>query len=88
MAEYTEDQLRFHHSRCSRNREVIQSSKQAGCFHCVKIFPASEVTAFIDHPPSGDAHCPKCGIDSVIADDGVNEFTSELLSALRKQYFD
>lgn len=88
MPKYTDEQLRFHHTRCHRNRESIQASKRAGCFWCLEIFPASEVTAYIDHPPSGDAHCPKCGIDSVIADDEVNEFSPELLRALKQQYFE
>ena len=87
MSKYSKDQLRFHHSRCHRNREDIQSSQTAGCFHCLEIFPASEVTAYIDAPPSGDAHCPRCGMDSVIADDGLNEFSSELLKALHLYSF-
>ena len=87
MTKYRDDELRFHHTRCHRNRETIQSSQQAGCFCCLEIFPASEVTAYIDAPPSGDAHCPRCGIDSVIADDGLNEFSPELLRALREVYF-
>lgn len=87
MAKYTEDQLRFHHSRCHCNREDIQSSQTAGCFHCLEIFPASEVTAYIVAPPSGDAHCPRCGMDSVIADDGLNEFSSDLLMAIHRYAF-
>ena len=87
MTDYSEDQLRFHHSRCHRNREDIQASQTAGCFHCLEIFPANEVTAYIGAPPSGDAHCPKCGIDSVIAKDGVNEFSPKLLQALHDEYF-
>ncbi len=88
MTKYTPEQLQFHHTRCHRNRETIQSSERAGCFCCLEIFPASEVTAYIDAPSSGDAYCPRCGIDSVIADDGLNEFSPELLSALKYEYFE
>lgn len=86
MSKYTIDELKEHHYRCNGNREDLKIHERAGCFCCLKIFPASEVIHFV-----GDgytAHCPKCDIDSVIVDDGVNEFSPELLSALQYEYFE
>lgn len=88
MRTYSDDELAHHHARCHKNRERIEAATQCGCFQCLEIFPASEVTAYIDHAPSGDAHCPKCGTDSVIADDGIEPFNVHLLAALKERYFE
>lgn len=86
MSKYTIGELKQHHTRCNGNREDLKLHERAGCFCCCKIFPASEVIHFVC---DGDtAQCPKCGIDSVIVDDGVNEFSPELLSALQYEYFE
>ena len=86
MSKHTIEQLKERHDRCNGDREALKNSERAGCFCCLKIFRASEVIHFVC---DGDtAHCPKCGIDSVIVDDGVNEFSPELLSALQYEYFE
>lgn len=86
MSKYTIEELKEHHNRCNDNRDALKLHERAGCFCCCKIFPAREVIHFVC---DGDtAHCPKCGIDSVIVDDGVNEFSPELLSALQYEYFE
>lgn len=87
MSTYTEEELQAHHKRSSKNQSAIKSAEQVGCFYCLAVFPAAEVKEFIDNQPSGDAVCPKCSTDSVIADDGTSEFSPELLQALRKHYF-
>lgn len=87
MTAYTEKYLAAFHRRSLKNQEAIQGAKQVGCFQCCKIFPASEVTEFTENGQSADAWCPKCGIDSIIVDDGVNEFTPELIQALYERYF-
>ncbi len=86
MSQYSQEELKRHHDRCSGNRGALAISKLAGCFHCQEIFPAKAVIAFVSD--GDDAYCPKCSIDSVIVDDGINEFTPELLSALRHRYFE
>lgn len=87
MTEYTEAALAAHHSRSSKNQDAIQSAKQVGCFDCLAIYPAVEVTDFIDNTPCGDAICPRCGTDSVLADDGSHALSKELLGAMHKRYF-
>ena len=58
MSKYTIEELKAHHYRCNGNRDDLKIHERAGCFFCLKIFPASEVIHFV-----GDgytAHCPKC----------------------------
>jgi len=86
MSDYTSEQLKLHHQRCYCNREALQKSDRAGCFQCLEIFPSSEVVGFVCD--GDDAHCPKCGIDSVIVDDGIHEFSFQLLKALQYEYFE
>ncbi len=88
MTAYTEKYLAAFHRRSLKNREAIQAAEQVGCFQCCKIFPASDVTEFTENGQSADAWCPKCGIDSIIVDDGVSEFTPELIQALNQRYFE
>lgn len=86
MSKYTIEELKAHHYRCNGNRDDLKIHERAGCFFCLKIFPASEVIHFV-----GDgytAHCPKCSIDSVIVDDGVKEFSPELLQAMHLYWFE
>ena len=86
MSKYTIEELKEHHDRCNDNRDALKLHGRAGCFCCLKIFPASEVIYFVC---DGDtAQCPKCGIDSVIVDDGDKEFSPKLLSALQYEYFE
>lgn len=84
MSKYTIEELKEHHYRCACNKEDLEINERAGCFFCLEIFPASEA-----YYPAEDhtAHCPRCDIDSVIVDDGINEFSQELLSALQYEYF-
>ena len=47
MSKYTIDELKEHHYRCNGNREDLKIHERAGCFFCLKIFPASEVIHFV-----------------------------------------
>lgn len=61
---------------CTHHRDLIVRSDQAGCFHRGAIFPATEITEWIDEQPakpSGTvtadgvtALCPRCGMDAVL----------------------
>ncbi len=83
----TDKYLAGHHERSLRNKAAILVATTVGCFHCCQIYPASEVKHFTSNTPSDDAWCPKCGIDAVLVEDGANEFSMELLQALKKRYF-
>ena len=47
------------------NREQVMQSAACGCFHCLASFPGSEVHEWLDGGQT--AVCPRCGIDSVLA---------------------
>lgn len=46
------------------NRQQLELSTEAGCYHCLAVFDAREVTRYVDN---GDtAVCPRCGIEAVL----------------------
>ena len=74
------------------NRETIEASTEAGCFHCLERFSASEVTAFVDEGEV-TALCPKCGVDAVIGDAAVNgdipfQLSEAFLQAMYSRWFE
>lgn len=73
------------HAHCSDNRSEIQKSNLCGCFYCLKVFSAIEVTEW-----AGDnktAICPNCGIDSVIGDTVGFVLTRHFLEDVHKHWF-
>lgn len=75
------------HKLCMGNEQRLQVAAQAGCFDCMSIFPAIDVTAWIDDKPVRSALCPKCSSDAVLADDGIIPFSTELLQGMHSEYF-
>ena len=71
---------REEHKHCFNNREEIASSEQCGCFYCLSIFSPADIEDWIDKDKT--AMCPKCGIDSVLA-----EFTPDLLKKMQQEWF-
>lgn len=49
-----------------KNRTLVEQSTSAGCFHCCKIFPITEITKYTDQGKT--CLCPFCEIDSVVGD--------------------
>lgn len=77
------------HSLCTWNRVAIERSVQCGCFCCGAIFRPSEIKEWIDPVRKGKGYtalCPRCGIDSVLADACI-ELTPELLAEMEKIWF-
>ena len=72
------------HNRYSCFQPTHVGSKEniCGCFHCLAIFPASEIKEFIDMTET--AMCPKCGIDSVLPG---GRGTLEVLKEMQQYYF-
>ena len=60
----TDPHLEAAHRHCTNNHNELALSKIAGCFHCQRWFPASEIRRW----RGLTAMCPYCGIDSVIGD--------------------
>ena len=78
------------HKHSSNHRGELERSKLCGCFHCLAIFPPSQVSEWIDevNDVGTTAMCPQCGIDSVIGDASRFPITAEFLSALRAYWFE
>jgi hypothetical protein len=78
--------------RFSKNhREAILSSKECGCFYCLRVFPPSEIDEWTDGDDSGigqTAICPKCGIDSVLGSHDIPELSFEILKEMNDEWFE
>lgn len=82
---YSTAQLKAAHKHCSRNRDAINKSAVCGCFYCLQTFTAGEVRKYT-HPE--DALCPRCGIDSVLADESGLPMTQPFLQAMYDYWFE
>lgn len=69
------------------NEQLLGQSAQAGCFQCLNVFPAAEVSSWVPDKPVRTAVCPRCGIDSVLGDSMGMDISSHLLEALHNRYF-
>lgn len=85
--------LRDAHKHSIRNHDEIQRSALCGCFHCQRIFPAADVTTWIEENPepngsvSTTGWCPHCGIDALIGDASGFQLDSQFLARMRKLWF-
>lgn len=75
------------HQLCFGNEQLLGQSAQAGCFQCLNVFPADAVNSWIADKPNRTAVCPRCGIDSVLADSMGLDVSADLLEALHNRYF-
>lgn len=69
------------------NEQRIRLAHRAGCYHCAKIFPTSEIVDWCDDKPHRTAVCPHCLMDSVIAEPPDFALTPELMQQMRARYF-
>jgi hypothetical protein len=69
----------------SHHREEIARSRQCGCFSCTRLFPAEEITDYVDGGQT--ALCPYCGTDAVIGDACGTPLSEELMKAMKRKYF-
>lgn len=77
--------LRSEWERSRHNKDDIQESQLAGCFHCLKLVVPTAITEWVDEAGT-TAICPACGIDSLIP--RMELKNPMLLLQLRKRYFD
>ena len=80
------ESLETAHDHCMENRAEIEVSELCGCFYCLRTYDAKDVIDWVDD--GGTAVCPKCGIDSVLADSSqlpVND--SSFLNAMYGHWF-
>ena len=81
----TQEEIKGAIDFATSNREMLEKSSKAGCYYCMKIYDASEVTDFLEQEET--ALCPKCGIDSVLPSSSPYELTAENLSKLYRFWF-
>jgi hypothetical protein len=74
------------HHHCTSNETALAISNLAGCFYCCQIFPAAQVTEFLEIEQT--AICPKCGIDSVIGDVSGLAITAMFLERMHDYWFE
>jgi len=80
------------HNASSGHEAALLRSKSAGCFYCLAIFPPSEITAWVNDPPTmglrdgRTALCPRCGIDAVLPD-AIMPITPDFLDQMKKEWF-
>lgn len=72
------------HKFSSNHRESILKSKVCGCFYCLEVFKPNEIVYWIDNDHT--ALCPKCRIDSVIADADL-KIDRQFLEEMQKHWF-
>jgi len=91
-ANFADDALVDAHRHCTLNDEEISASSVCGCFYCLAICTAREITDWLDDRVHGidgrTALCPKCGIDSVVGSASGYPITLAFLSAMRQRWFD
>jgi len=52
------------HKRSSRHRAEVLSSRECGCFYCIRTYPPGDIREWIDGGET--AICPNCMVDAVI----------------------
>lgn len=75
------------HKASMQNKEAVGKSQLCGCFHCLSIYPASDVVEWIEDNGGFTAECPKCGVDSVIPDASGIPLNADFLAAMNKRWF-
>jgi hypothetical protein len=87
MMRIDQDKLAVAHRYCSDNRGQLEASSVAGCFHCLSTFSPLTIVEWIWD--EGTAICPKCGIDSVLANQtGLPVTDPAFLEAMRHHWFE
>jgi len=81
-------ELKLAHRHTNNHRRQIEASEACGCFYCLAIFAADEITDWIGEPQGGEtACCPRCAVDSVLGSASGFPITREFLHAMRSYWF-
>jgi hypothetical protein len=85
---FSEATLRAAHKCCSNHQVQVESSNVCGCFYCLGTFSPTQIEDWVDDK-DGTALCPKCGIDSVLADKADYPVSDpEFLKAMHAFWFE
>ena len=71
------------------NRNSLEKSQMAGCFHCQQIYPAFEVTDWLDeqYEQQASAICPRCKVGAVLGDASGYPIEEEFLSRMHSRWY-
>jgi hypothetical protein len=72
------------HDHCHRNGEELAASDICGCFYCRRIYDPKEI---VNWTAGGDAVCPYCSVDSVIASKSGYPITKVFLQKMYDHWF-
>lgn len=81
------EKLDYAHMLSFDNLDIVQTSEKCGCFFCEKIFPAVEVTRFLQEKSGHTALCPHCGIDTILGDASDLEISPDFLRKMHVEWF-
>ena len=73
------------YSHASNHRGEIEASTQAGCFHCLAVFPAKQIVNWVDGGATG--LCPRCGVDALIGDKVLVTVRRGFLERMQARWF-
>jgi hypothetical protein len=86
------------HRHCANHRAELGASSCCGCFYCLKVFPPSTITDWVDWPPDTPAEkelesgttalCPHCGIDSVLGSASGFPIEESFLKVMHRYWFE
>jgi hypothetical protein len=68
----------------------MTDSDMCGCFYCLATYSPADITERIDEDEAGSgitALCPRCGIDSLIANKSGYPITKEFLEQMHRAWF-
>lgn len=68
-----------------KNRSLVEQSTSVGCFHCCKIFAASEIKKYTDQDKT--CLCPFCEIDSIVSDKCGFVLNEEIIKKAHDYWF-
>lgn len=87
MTSYTQDVWKQVSDLTMHNKKILNSSKLAGCYYCLKVYPATAVDEFVDSDDETGL-CPECGIDAVVGDaTGYPVTDAEFLQSMHNHGF-
>jgi Zn finger protein HypA/HybF involved in hydrogenase expression len=69
-----------------KNRQIVEQSTKVGCFHCLQIFDAKEISCYTDNDKT--VICPKCGVDSVVGDACGFKLTEQILKTAKQFWYE
>jgi hypothetical protein len=72
-------------SMTMRNRNAVEESEVCGCYYCLSVFSKHDIVDWTDN--SQTAICPKCNVDSVLAQSHGISLEQDVLQKIHDYWF-